>query len=121
MQGLGNGTQEGLLGQIRYDGIVDLKQAAVPLFTFAERCLRWFPLRDVNERYHRAQGSTFPNDRMRPILYGKARAILSPINLIVPVDVLVFLEANIDGTFFNWIWGAVFSGMVLQGMHVFPD
>jgi hypothetical protein len=58
---------------------------------------------------------------MGPKFHRKARAILSPINLIVPVDVLVFLEANIDGAFFNWIWGAVFSGMVLQRMHVFPE
>jgi hypothetical protein len=58
---------------------------------------------------------------MRPILYGKARAIPSPINLIVPMDTLAFLKAYINGAFFKWIWGTVFSGMVLQCMHVFPD
>ncbi len=121
MQSLGNRVQEGLLGQVRNDGIVDLKQAPVPLFAFAERRLRLFPLRDVDERYHRAQGSTFPNDRMRPILCGKARAIPSPKNLIVSVDALAFLKAHINRAFFKWIWGAVFSGMVLQRMHVFPD
>ena len=54
MQGLGNGAQEGLLGQIRDDGIVDLKQAAVPLFALTERRFRLFPLRDIDERDHRA-------------------------------------------------------------------
>jgi hypothetical protein len=58
---------------------------------------------------------------MRPILYGKARAIPSPINLIVSVDALVFLKAYVNGAFFEWIWGAVFSGMMLQRMHVFPE
>jgi hypothetical protein len=58
---------------------------------------------------------------MRPILYGKARAIPFPINLIVAVDALAFLKAYINGAFFNGIWGAVFSGMVLQRMHVFPE
>jgi hypothetical protein len=48
MQSLGNRVQEVLLGQVRNDGIVDLKQAAVLLFTFAERRLRLFPLRDIN-------------------------------------------------------------------------
>jgi hypothetical protein len=58
---------------------------------------------------------------MRPILCGKARAIPSPKNLIVSVDALAFLKAHINRAFFKWIWGAVFSGMVLQRMHVFPD
>jgi hypothetical protein len=42
MQGLGDRTQEGLLGQIRNDGIVDLKQDAVFLFTFSQRLFRLF-------------------------------------------------------------------------------
>src|ERR1700678_364543 len=121
MQGLGDRTQQRLLGQIRNDGIVDLKQDAVLLFTFSQRLFRLFPLSDIDKRDHGAQGLTFANDDVRPKLYGKARAILSPVNLIVPVDVLVFLETNIDGAFFNWIWSAVFSGMVFQRVHVFSD
>jgi hypothetical protein len=58
---------------------------------------------------------------MRPILYGKAGAIPSPINLIVSVDALVFLKAQVNGAFFDWIGGAVFSSMVLERMHVFPE
>jgi len=52
MQGLRNGTQEGLLCQIRDDGIIDLKQAAVLLFTFTERRFRLFPLRDIDKSDH---------------------------------------------------------------------
>jgi hypothetical protein len=58
---------------------------------------------------------------MRPVLYGKARAVPSPINLIVSVDTLTFLKAYVDGAFFERIGGAVFSGMVFQRMHVFPQ
>jgi hypothetical protein len=58
---------------------------------------------------------------MRPILYGKARAIPSPKNLIVSVDALAFLKAYINWAFFNWIWAAILSGMVLHRMHVLPD
>jgi hypothetical protein len=121
MQGLGNGTQEGLLCQVRDDGIVDLRQGAVLFFTLTEGCLRLFPLRDIDKRVDGAQGSTFANDNVGPKFDRKARAILSPINLIVSVNIFVFLEANIDGTFFNWIWGAVFSVMVFKRVHVFPD
>jgi hypothetical protein len=58
---------------------------------------------------------------MRPILYGKARSVLSPIDLIVSVDVLTLLKAYINGAFFDRIWSAVFSCVVLQRMQVFPQ
>src|ERR1700677_4349360 len=111
MQCLGDRSQQALLAQIRNDGIVDLKQDAILLFTFAQRLFRTFPLRDVDKRDHGAKGLTTANDNVRPKLYRKARAVFSPINLIVPVDVRVVLETNIDRTFFNWIGRAVFSGM----------
>src|SRR5208282_1271621 len=101
MQGLGNRMQKGLLGQICDDGIVDLKQGAVLLFTFTQCRFRLFPLRDIDKGDYGTEGLTFANDNVRPKLHGEASAILSPINLIVPVDVLVFLETYIDGTFFN--------------------
>src|SRR5580658_1426873 len=50
MQGLGNGMQECLLGQVRNDGVVDLKQDAAPLLTFAERRLRLYSVLDVVKR-----------------------------------------------------------------------
>src|ERR1700735_4205411 len=103
LQCFGNGVQEGLLSQVCDDGVVYLKQKAVLLFTHAECRFRLFPFRNIDKGNHRAQGLTVANDIMGPKLHGKARAVLSPINLVVPVDVLVFLEANIDGTFFNRI------------------
>lgn len=75
----------------------------------------------INEGYHRAQGSAFPNHDMRSKLHGKARAIPSPINLIVPVDVLAFLKTDINRALLNRIGGAVFSRMVLQRMHVLAE
>ena len=52
MQGLGNRVQEGLLGQVRNYGIVDLKQAAVLLFTLTERRFRLHSHRAVFRKRH---------------------------------------------------------------------
>jgi hypothetical protein len=100
MQGLGNRVEEGLLGQVCNDGVVDLKQAAVLLFSLTEYLFCLFPLRNIDEGDHCAQGSVFHNDKVRPILYGKARSVLSPIDLIVSVDILTRLKAYINGAFF---------------------
>ena len=86
-----------------------------------ERRFRPFPLRDIDERYHRAYGFTFPHNGMRPILDGKACAILSPKNLVISVYTLAFSKAQINRAFFDWIWRAISSGVVLQGMHIFPE
>jgi hypothetical protein len=50
MQGLGNGMKECLLGQIRDDDIVNLKQDSIPLFTLAERHLHLYSVIDIVER-----------------------------------------------------------------------
>jgi hypothetical protein len=93
MQGLGNRVEESLLCQVRNDGVVDLKQAAVLLLSLTEYLFCLFPLRNIDEGDHCAQGSVAHNNKMRPILYGKARAVPSPIDLIVSVDVLTLLKA----------------------------
>src|ERR1700721_871758 len=118
VQCLGNRAQEGLLGEVRNNGIVYLKQAAVPLFTLAEYLFGPFPPRNVDEGDDCASCLTLLYDKIRPILYGKAGAVFSPEDLIVSVDPLTFLKAHINRTFFEGIGRAVFTGMVLQRVHV---
>src|SRR5580698_6335134 len=68
LQCFGNGMQECLLGQIRDDGIVDLKQKAVLLFSFTQRRLRLFPLRDVLGKRHQKSRHTFGTRNQRNII-----------------------------------------------------
>ena len=110
--------QQGFLGKVRNNRIVDLEQASVLLFTSAERLFRLLPLRNVDEGNHRTYGSSLLDDRVRPILYRKACAISSPIHLIVSVDALAFLEAQINRALFNWIGRAIFVAMMFQRMKV---
>ena len=118
VQCLGNRVQQGFLGQVRNNRIVDLEQAPVLLFTSAQRLFRLLALRDVDEGDHRTYGSPLLDDGVRPILHRKARAILSPIHLIISVHALAFLEAQIDRALFNGIGRAVFVGMMFQRMKI---
>jgi len=83
-------VQQGFLGKVRNNRIVDLEQASVLLFTSTERFFRLLPLRDVDESNDRAYSSPLMDDGVRPILNRKARAISSPIRLVVSVDALAF-------------------------------
>ena len=88
------------------------------LFTSAQRLFCLFALGDVDESDYRPYGFPLLDDRVRPILHGKARAIFSPVHLIIAVHALVFLEPQIDGAFFDGIGRAVFAGVMLQRMKI---
>jgi hypothetical protein len=83
MQCLGNRAQQGLLAEVRNNGIIDLKQAAVSLFTLVEYLFGPLPSGNIDKGDDRTFRLTLSYDKIRPILNGKARAILSPEDLIV--------------------------------------
>ena len=96
------------------------KQAAFLLLALPQRLFRLFPLRDIDEGDDGAEGSTLPKYRMGPKLHGKARAVLSPINLIVSMNALAVLKTYVNGALLDRIRRAVFPGVVFQRMHVLP-
>src|ERR1700678_8118 len=80
MQSLGNRVQEGLLGQVRNDGIVDLKQDAVLLFTFTQRRFRLFPLRDVlGKRHDKSRHASSPRNQRNVVVDPPQGAIFASI------------------------------------------
>ena len=120
-QGLGNGVQQGVLREVGDDGVVNLKEGARPLFALPQRLLRLLPLRDIDEGYDGAEGSTLPKDWMGPKLHRKAGAVLSPINLVVSMNALAVLKTYVNGALLDRIRPAVCPSVVFERMHVFSE
>jgi hypothetical protein len=121
VQCLRNGVQQRFLSQVGDDCVIDLKQGPILLFTSSQRLFGPLALSDFDEGDHRAYGAPLLNDGMGPVLYGKTRTILPPIHLVIAVNALVVLESQIDGAFFNGIGSAIFAGMMLDRMKIFPE
>src|SRR5215470_8990653 len=120
-QGLADSVVKRIFSEIRDDRVVDLKKGAMACLAFSKCLLRPFPFRDVDERDDGTQGSTVPNYRMRPKLHRKAGAVLSPIDLIVSMDALAFLKADVNGALLERVRRAVFPRVVLQCVHVLAE
>jgi hypothetical protein len=119
--GFGNGTEQCSLGEVRNDRVVDFEEAAFQLLALPKRLFRLLPLRDIDEGYDGAEGSTLPRYRMGPKLHRKAGAVASPKNLIVSMNTLAMLKTYVNGALLDRIWPAVCPSVVFQRMHVFPQ
>jgi hypothetical protein len=79
----------------------------------AQRLLRPFSISDVFERDDGANKlAAFIPNRGTDVLDGERRAVLSPKNFIRYVMDGSIAKGGVDGTFFFWIGGSVWFGVV---------
>src|SRR5580693_8143494 len=110
-----------IFSEIRDDGVVNIEKAPFSLFALSQRLFRLLPLRDIHEGDDGAECFTLPKYRMRPKLHRKTGAVLSPIDLIVSMNILAALKTYINGALLDRIRSAVRPGVMFQRVHVLPE
>src|SRR6185369_10355151 len=74
---------EGFRSQVGDDGIVDLKQSAIPLLTFLQSCLRLFPFSNVlRKRQHKSRRALRSRNERDVVVHPDETAILTPVLLL---------------------------------------
>src|ERR1700756_2157063 len=83
LQNLGNGMQEGVLGETRDNGIIDLEERASALLTLPQFPLRPFSLPDVfRERHKKSRHTLGARNKRNVVAYPDKTAILAAILLL---------------------------------------
>jgi hypothetical protein len=85
-------SEKRFLGEVVYDGIVDLEEGAFPLLALPQFLFRPFSLGNVEEGYDGADSLAITKHGMGPILHRETGAVFSPKNVIVNMDSSVLMK-----------------------------